>query len=100
MTLIQAKLKSANITSWSGDITYIGFEDPYPFSREELKLNPGKVLLCKPSSYAGQHEFRLIVGGPNYRFPGPVNQSIHLINPSVIKSGNNADELRHLQIFE
>lgn len=82
-----------------GNIRY--YRDRYPFNIGQIISNPNNLLFAKSDDFKNQHEFRLILGGPNNLFTCPFNNPLVDFHwkPSNISYGKTIKELKSLKII-
>lgn len=80
-----------------GIVKYYSLNE-YPYSINDILVDPNKLFLAKDNTYKEQNEYRLIVGGPNEKFK---NELPPLINfgwsESQILSGSISESLYELR---
>ena len=83
----------------SGGVVKYYQPNKYPFSINDILEEPNCLLLAKDDSYEEQHEFRLIIGGPNKNFITNQGPLISLgWENSLISYGKNYNSLKNLKI--
>lgn len=93
------ELRKINFKGNHGIVTY--YQDIYPLTQNEISFNPNKIFFFKPNKYQNQHEYRLVIGGPNKSYKNPYGKILHLnwkskIQYSNIKK-NNLESLSELR---